>query len=163
MYEKWSEGMDWPGSQYVIRRLEVLIPTPRISSIEELPQASERPVSIRQFFYGIDLPAADWSYRIEPGTEDKPGTLWLTPTAEAVEKVRAALAEIEPAKSEESKGTEKAETKVGTEAKKEEAEGSEKKQSGTEEKLKESETARKSDLAAPKAFNSTAQGKPQWR
>jgi hypothetical protein len=52
----------------------------------------------RHYFYGFRLSVTDWSYRIERGTDDKPGTLWLTPTDEAVKTVRAALVEIDPAR-----------------------------------------------------------------
>jgi hypothetical protein len=90
-------AFDWPGDGYVIGTLEVLLAQDGVAAPDDLPtnvqQAKEMAV-----FHGITLNSADWSYRIEPGAADKPGTLWLTPTADAIEKVRAALAEIDQAR-----------------------------------------------------------------
>ena len=55
-----------------------------------------KPPSDGRYFEGVvALDFGDWSYRIEPGMVDKPGTLSLTPTAAAVKEVREALAEID--------------------------------------------------------------------
>jgi hypothetical protein len=123
-------AIDWPGNDYRIPSVEILRPYGELTSIEQLRMAvaesrtggTPPPRSgVARSFNAMTLPSADWAYHIEPGESDKPGTLVLTPTAEAVEKVRAALAEIERAKEAESKGAEKAETKAETEAKKEES------------------------------------------
>jgi hypothetical protein len=97
LYSKRPEGFVWPGEKYVSRVIQVLYPASGITSPDQLPQpsASFNPRRNHQVFNLIGLPSADWSYRIEPGAADKPGTLWLTPTADAIEKVRAALAEID--------------------------------------------------------------------
>jgi hypothetical protein len=46
-------------------------------------------------FYRIAVDSADWTYRPEPSAGDQRDILWLTPTVEATERVRAALAEID--------------------------------------------------------------------
>jgi hypothetical protein len=108
--ESFPNGMAWPKKDYVIGQLEVLVPAREISSADELRKAvgekSSRGRSSRtirnyvdgRYFSVVKLASDDWSYRIEPGMADRPGTLWLTPTDEAIEKVRSALAEINQAR-----------------------------------------------------------------
>jgi hypothetical protein len=99
IYNELKEGIQWPGKDYVIGAVEVLIPAPPISSPEQLPQPYDgRPRGNRQTFHAIRLQGTDWTYRIERGSAGKPGTLWLTPTREAQEKVRAAVAEFDQAR-----------------------------------------------------------------
>jgi hypothetical protein len=107
---KQPQGINWPGENYRISALQILIQEERrraLFSIDELMDASPDGgpggrggvVSKRyHYFSGIEFSADDWSYRVEPAAADKPATLWITPTAEAVEKVRAALAEIDTAR-----------------------------------------------------------------
>jgi hypothetical protein len=104
------EGMMWPGRDFKIGKLEVLIPMPDIRTMEELrSQAPEdarsafrsamgRLFERQQFFFALQLASTEWSHHVEPGEQGKPGMLRLTPTDEAVEKLRAALAEIEKAR-----------------------------------------------------------------
>jgi hypothetical protein len=98
--ETHSNGMMWPGSDFVVSRMNVLISPSRASSVATLPGPFEgyesRPTT-RDYFYAISLDSADWAYRIEPGTDGAPGTLWLTPTATAIETVRKSLAELDQA------------------------------------------------------------------
>jgi hypothetical protein len=99
------EGILWPGRDYKIGSLEVLIPEAQLTSLEELtnpPSADQSSArrsrggrSSERTLNGIRFKSADWSFRIEPGTADKLGTLWLTPSGDAVKTVRAALAEID--------------------------------------------------------------------
>ena len=105
-------AIEWPGKDYRIIDIEVLISRDHLHSADDwakqLPSEVDRKVYGRSptprlrtgngYFNGVTLNSADWSYRIEPGTGDEPGTLWLTPTADAVEKVRAALAEVDEAR-----------------------------------------------------------------
>jgi hypothetical protein len=102
-----SAPLEWPGNGYVIDTLEVLMSEQELSSIEQLPVHYDRRTDL-PVFRGITLASADWSYRIEPGMSDKPSTLWLTPTVDAIEKVRRALAEIDQAKLEATEAAEKA-------------------------------------------------------
>ncbi len=98
--ETHSEGMIWPGHDFVITRLDVLTSPSRAHSEATLPRDfSERrsPPKKRDYFYSISVDAKDWAYRIEPGTDGSPGTLWLTPTAVAIETVRKSLAELDQA------------------------------------------------------------------
>jgi hypothetical protein len=102
------EGINWPGNEYRIESLQVLIPDDPLTSLEELTKAAAPEVrdgrgrggleSRRGQFNAIDFKSADWSYRIERGSAGKPGTLWLTPTPEALEKARTAVAEINQAR-----------------------------------------------------------------
>jgi hypothetical protein len=107
-----TNGIQWPGPEYRFNRLQVLTFDRNISTVEELKQSQTESTggrSSRGFanrlmsFYGLTLEAADWGYRIEPGANDKPGTLWLTPTDAAVEKIRAALAEVDQVREAEEK------------------------------------------------------------
>jgi hypothetical protein len=84
--------LKWPGRHYVIESIDVLRKASGTTADNLLRFRSEH------LFFAIACEAADWSYRYEAGDVDKPGTLWLTPTNEAVEKVRAALTEIEEAR-----------------------------------------------------------------
>ncbi len=108
LFPKMPQGMRWPGSDYRIDKLEVFLSELPMASLEELNNPPAEPETVasgrgrftssllrRLYFYGIPVNSANWSYRIEPGTPEKPGTLWLTPTAEEIEKVRNALAEID--------------------------------------------------------------------
>ena len=109
----YANGILWPGAGYEVRDLEVLIPIPDIETIDDLREQARqsdtdgsRPLGVRreenftgrQIFYAVHLRSAGWPHRVETGIDDKPGTLWLTPTAEAIEKVRTALAEIDQAR-----------------------------------------------------------------
>jgi hypothetical protein len=143
-------GMAWPGIGYEIRDLEVLVPVPDVSTLEELrghelryePNAYRDIDRIRkdqQYFYAIHFRSAGWPHRIEEGVADKPGALWLTPTAEAVGKVKQALAEIDQANLEATQPAEKAksnaEKKPDSAAdQKAQSEPTEKKESDTENK-----------------------------
>jgi hypothetical protein len=103
------QGIRWPGRDYRVDQLEVLLPERQLTSLDELNRPAAEPdtgasgrrgfgagQATRRYFYGIALSTTDWSYRIDRGTADELGTLWLTPTDESVEKVRTALAEIDP-------------------------------------------------------------------
>jgi hypothetical protein len=102
---KLTEGLLWPGTDYRIPIVEILLPDENLTSLEELLKSADalpagrggyggRQQS-RSYFHRIGIDSADWSYRIEPGADDQRGILWLTPTADAIKKVRTALAEIE--------------------------------------------------------------------
>jgi hypothetical protein len=100
-------AIDWPGNEYRIPNVEILRPYGELTSVEQLKivvaesRTGGTPVPRSGFarsFNAITLPSADWSYHVEPGESDKPGTLWLTPTEDAIEKLRAALAEIDQAR-----------------------------------------------------------------
>ncbi|MEX2141873.1 MAG: carboxypeptidase-like regulatory domain-containing protein [Pirellulales bacterium] len=101
---KKPDGIDWPGPDYVIRDAWVLVSMSGLTSADELEKSTisdaarerEDPYS-RDFFYTIRVSPADWSYRLEPSQAGRPAILQLTPTVEAVEKVRAALPEFETA------------------------------------------------------------------
>jgi hypothetical protein len=102
------QGFHWPGDNYQIESLQVLIPDTPLTSLEELTKAATAEAeqgrgrgtggSQRGQFDVIDFKSADWSYRIERGSSDNPGTLLMTPTGEAVEKFRATLVEIDQAR-----------------------------------------------------------------
>jgi hypothetical protein len=47
------------------------------------------------FFFARQIQSADWTHRVEFDTAEKPATLSLTPTDEAVASIRAALAEVD--------------------------------------------------------------------
>ena len=110
--ENASSTIEWPGDDYRITDMEVLVPHEKLFSVialaKQTPSQIDRGAygrssitrqrALIRHFNGITLKSGDWSYRIEPGKDDNPGTLWLTPTADAIEKVRAALAEIEQAR-----------------------------------------------------------------
>jgi hypothetical protein len=113
--------IDWPGSDYRIPSVEVLRPDGVLTSVEQLravvvesrtggvpPPRS----GFARSFNSITLPSADWAYRVEPGESDNPGTLVLTPTQEAIEKLRAALAEIDQYREEAKKAAEQAKARA---------------------------------------------------
>jgi hypothetical protein len=116
-HPKMPQGIRWPGSDYRVDELQIFLPERTLTSIENLnepppvvpdlrsygPSRTTRVQAGRHYFYGFKLSATDWSYRIEPGAADKPGTLWLTPTDEAVKTVRAALAEVDQVREAEEK------------------------------------------------------------
>jgi hypothetical protein len=80
-FRSWSDAdrnlksLTWPGDGYVIPQIDVLQPAGRL-----LPTGGS--------FWVVNLPAGDWGYRVEAGI---PGTLWLTPTAAAIEQVKKEL------------------------------------------------------------------------
>jgi hypothetical protein len=97
-----TEGVNWPGAHYIIGTAWVLVSSSGLTSGEALEQSlSDRSTARGSFraeqFHVVSLSAADWPYRIEPGIAGAPSTLWLTPTDEAIEKVRAALPDIDVA------------------------------------------------------------------
>jgi hypothetical protein len=92
------DTIDWPGKEYVIQRLELLVSNAGVVNWEQLNELPDRPDTRSQKrFYVVALESADWGYRIEPGTDGAPGTLWLTPTDAAVETVRKTLTELDQA------------------------------------------------------------------
>jgi hypothetical protein len=105
--QRLPEGLRWPGIEYRIPAVEVLISVEELASFEELTKLPAETDSgtirsgggfsatVRRSFGGLAIESADWSYRIEPSMANKPNTLWITPTVEAVEKVRTAIAEID--------------------------------------------------------------------
>jgi hypothetical protein len=106
-----TTGIQWPGEEYRFHQLHVLSFDGNIATVEELKQSQSESTGSRSRgfgnrltrFYGLTLDAADWGYRIEPGANHNLGTLRLTPTDAAVEKVRAALAEVDQAREAEEK------------------------------------------------------------
>jgi hypothetical protein len=113
--------IDWPGNDYRIPSVEVLRPYGELTSVEQLRAVvvESRTGGVppprsgyARSFNAITLPSADWSYRLEPGESDKPGTLVLTPTQDAVEKLRAALAEIDQYREEAKKASEEAKARA---------------------------------------------------
>jgi hypothetical protein len=102
-------GIVWPGNEHKIGDLEVLISVPEIATVEDLRSQVQEHSSesrresaalyrLQRVFVARHVRSADWPQRIEPGTADKPGTLWLTPNTESVEAVRAAVIEAQKAR-----------------------------------------------------------------
>jgi hypothetical protein len=106
------EKINWPGNEYVIDRVELLYSRAGVATWQQLQEMKEqkqevdtpRAQTIRSMqlrrqreFYVIALDSADWTYRIEPGTDGAPGTLLLTPTDAAIETVRKTLTELDQA------------------------------------------------------------------
>jgi hypothetical protein len=105
----YPSGIVWPGNGHKIGDLEVLIPVPNIASLEDLRREEQQNSSerrrgpaalygLQRMFFARHVRSGDWPHRIEPGTADKPGTLWLTPNTEAVEAVRTAVVEAQKAR-----------------------------------------------------------------
>lgn len=84
----------WPDPTYMIHyRLWVLLP-----ALDEQLEArilSQLRGREPKVFLAMEQASADWGYRIEQGVDGAPGTLWLTPTPEAVELVKQGLAEFD--------------------------------------------------------------------
>jgi hypothetical protein len=105
--QEYPKGIRWPGTGYVVGALEVLIPVPEIATLDDLRdqelQSENRGrvlpgvLSIQRLFFAQRVGSGKWPHRIEPGTAEKPGTLWLTPTPEVVETVRTAVVEAQKA------------------------------------------------------------------
>jgi hypothetical protein len=104
--QSYPSGIVWPGSGHRIGGLDVLIPVPEITSLDDLRKQQQensrrggrglgRLFRVQNLFFARYLDTTDWPHRIDAGTADKPGTLWITPTDEAAEKIRAAIAEIQ--------------------------------------------------------------------
>jgi hypothetical protein len=103
---QWPEGITWPGNDYVIGFAEVLLSDTGISTVDALSKelVVTDPAQRRSqgpLFHTIALDASEWSYRVEAGMAEKPGTLWVTPSTEGLQQIRKGLAEIEKSRAEE--------------------------------------------------------------
>jgi hypothetical protein len=109
--DHFPKGITWPDRSYEIWYLQVLVPIPEVSTMDDLRRQVRSPenrplgeiAAIRhalaegESFVAIDLRSAGWPRRIEPGMAGSPGTLWLKPNDDQVKEVRAALSEINTA------------------------------------------------------------------
>jgi len=84
----------WPDPTYIIyQKVSVLLP-----ALDEHLEKRMRGIMGERgskAFLAMQLTLADWDYRIEQGVDGAPGTLWLTPTPEAIELVKQGLAEFD--------------------------------------------------------------------
>jgi len=79
----------WPGMHFTLDELCVLLPAPL-----DLQSQNSQADSLEKW-YCMQVLSADWGYRLEPGADGAPGTLWLTPTPEAIERIKQYLVTLD--------------------------------------------------------------------